>query len=102
MSGEPIYHPEAGKEFDEALRYYSERSIKAPEHFIDEFEHEVGRIAANPLCGHPCHTLYRRRNLKHFPYAIIYRPKADSIYVIAVTHEKRLPLYWLHRIEDDL
>jgi toxin ParE1/3/4 len=56
---------------------------------------------AHPLAGHPCHEVYRRINLNRFPYAIIYRPDGDDIYVIAVMHEKRHPDYWKHRIEND-
>ena len=94
-------HPEADAETEEALKWYENQSFQAADNFLSELDHARAWIADHPLSGHPVHQNYRRRNLKRFPYAIIYRPKGDSIYVIAVIHEKRLPLYWLHRISDD-
>jgi plasmid stabilization system protein ParE len=39
----------------------------------------------------------RYRVLPSFPYTLFYRPIVDSILVVAVTHQKREPLYWTHR-----
>jgi toxin ParE2 len=69
--------------------------------FDAELRHRRNRLSAHPLSGHPCHSRYRRCNLKGFPYALVYRLKGEFIYLIAFIHERRLPLYWLRRIKDD-
>jgi len=94
-------HPEADAEAREAMLWYEERSFLAADNFLSELDHYREHITTHPLAGHPCYGVYRRLNLKTFPFALIYRPDGDSIYLIAVMHEKRHPDYWKHRTEDD-
>jgi plasmid stabilization system protein ParE len=101
MAAEYLFHPYAESELREAVRYYSERSYKAPQDLINDFDLHIDRIIANPVRYHPCYGPYRRCNMERFPFGIIYRRKADSIYLIAFFHEKRHPDYWKHRIADD-
>lgn len=41
----------------------------------------------------------RRQLLKRFPYAVIVQCRENELLVIAITHTRRKPLYWLNRIE---
>jgi hypothetical protein len=39
----------------------------------------------------------RRRLLRRFPYALLYKIKPDSIRILAVMNLRRRPSYWLGR-----
>ncbi len=32
-----------------------------------------------------------------FPYSILYAVEKDSVYLLAIMHQKRKPLYWKNR-----
>jgi len=34
-----------------------------------------------------------------FPYSVVYLEQPDRVWIVAVMHAKRLPGYWLKRIE---
>jgi plasmid stabilization system protein ParE len=42
----------------------------------------------------------RRWNLRHFPYALIFRRVDDVIEIIAVMHARREPEYWKSRLRE--
>jgi hypothetical protein len=39
----------------------------------------------------------RRALVERFPYAIAFEAHPDAVFILAVAHAKRRPLYWLHR-----
>jgi plasmid stabilization system protein ParE len=41
---------------------------------------------------------YRRKVLTRFPYVVFFRVEGDAIEIISITHAKRRPGYWLHRV----
>lgn len=43
----------------------------------------------------------RRARLHHFPYALVFVELHDRVSVIAVSHLKRRPLYWLSRVPNE-
>ena len=40
----------------------------------------------------------RRVKLERFPYHLVFLLEPDAIYVIALAHERREPMYWLRRL----
>jgi len=44
-----VVHPEAGQELAAAARWYEERQPGLGDDFLDEFEHTLRRIAAEPF-----------------------------------------------------
>ena len=57
------------------------------------------------LCSHPdAGTIVRRGArkwpLSKYPYLILYRVVGDDLVVLAVTHMKRRPGFWLERLRD--
>ncbi len=40
----------------------------------------------------------RRCLLHRFPYLVIYRYRPDAILVVAISHVRRKPFYWLERL----
>jgi hypothetical protein len=41
----------------------------------------------------------RRQLLNRFPYAVIVQVREKELLIIAVTHTRRQPFYWLDRLE---
>jgi len=39
----------------------------------------------------------RRLTLSRFPYKLLYSVESDHIYLIAVSHQHRMPDYWIDR-----
>lgn len=90
----------------EAAAWYDRQRSALADRFLNEFESALGRISASPL-QFPVLEYYRgpceiRRALLHsFPYALIFLCRPEEIVVVAVTHTRRKPLYWLDRLELD-
>ena len=50
---------------------------------------------AAPLAGF---GVVRKRNLKRFPYHLVYIVRNQEFLVIAIAHHKRDPVYWIERL----
>lgn len=101
MAFEVETHPEAVAELDKALRWYAQRSDRAPECLLREYDAHVAKIRRSPDSVRFIYREYRRLNLDRFPFAIVFRVGQQRIFIIAVMHERRHPDYWKHRIDDD-
>jgi plasmid stabilization system protein ParE len=69
----------------------------------DEFLIEVHRCIADnitcfPHAGSPHLAGTRRILTRRFPYSIIYKVHGEEIVVMAVSHQRRRPDYWLRRV----
>ena len=67
------------------------------EDFLDEFERTLRRIVAKPERWCKTRGENRKLNFNRFPYAIVYRVRADALYIKAVMHLHRRPFYWKGR-----
>lgn len=94
-----IYHPEVKPELGSALAYYEEQQEGLSSRLLQDFELAITDIVANPEAWPQFDDdIYRRHQLSHFPFAVIYRILPDStIRVIAVMHLHREPGYWRNR-----
>ncbi len=90
-------HPEADMELTEAREWYVVRSEVAAQAFALEIDHAIARILDAPLSYPIGRRGERRFVLDRFPYTILYRVRADHVYVTAVAHQSRRPGYWHHR-----
>jgi toxin ParE1/3/4 len=68
--------------------------------FADAVEAAIARAVAFPFSGAPGSKDTRRILVRGFPFAVIYRPEADGILVIALAHHSRQPEHWLHRVQE--
>lgn len=96
-----IYHPEAELEVGNAAEFYRARTPALARRFRDAFEAALVRLVEAPE-SFPVvyeHASGRRIRLHGFPYSIVYLIDPDAIYVVALAHERREPLYWLRRLE---
>lgn len=96
--------PEALVELHEAASWYEARSTGLGSELLDEVEEVLQRIEVLPesvprLSDVPDDLEIRRALLPRFPYALVFIGTEVEIQVIAVAHNKRLPGYWLQRIQ---
>ena len=92
-----VSHPEADEELETAALWYQERQPGLGDDFIDEFEHTLRRIVAEPERWRQFRGENRKLNFRRFPFAIVYSVRADQLYIKAVMHLHRRPFYWQHR-----
>lgn len=69
----------AERELNEVAQFY-ERDMEYP---------EAARVVLGSI---------RRRLLRRFPYAVLYRLYGDSVRILAVMNLKRRPVYWIGRL----
>lgn len=90
--------PPAKQEMLSAAAYYDEQSPGLGKDFLIEVRRVTDSIAQTPDIGRKLDSATRRRIIRSFPFAVLYRVDADLILVVAVMHLRRRPNYWRERI----
>ena len=88
---------EAQSEFLEAISYYEEAQGGLGMRFKDEVDRNVLWVANHPELYQLRSGLYRRINLRVFPFYVPYITRSENLWVLAVAHGSRKPLYWISR-----
>ncbi len=94
----PAFLPEARIELIEAAQYYATILPGLGYRFytvIDDLINEVGRL---PGTFRYIRKPARRHFTREFPYGIIYVERPDDIWILAVMHLHRDPVYWTQRL----
>ena len=92
------FHPEAEEEFLAALSHYEAELPGLGLRFDAELHSATDLLGAYPEIGAPLEGELRKLILDRFPFYLIYSVIADTVYVVAVAHERRKPGYWQQRI----
>jgi len=93
-----LFHELAGKEFLETRDYYDDLVFGLGEKFVTEVERCLNIIKTNPLAYPVTKQNVRKAVIIKFPFSILYRVDGNVIYILAVMHQKREPIYWAERI----
>jgi plasmid stabilization system protein ParE len=88
---------EAQHEFFDAISHYEEARAGFGQRFKNEVDRSILWIADHPELYRQRTRLYRRINLRVFPYYIPYVVRAQTLWVLAIAHASRKPLYWISR-----
>lgn len=88
----------ASRELFKAVEYYEEEQSGLGNRFWAEVDQHIGWITFHPLVPRLRSGVYRRVNLKVFPYYIAYSIREDEIIVWAIANSHRQPEYWKARI----
>ena len=91
------YHPNVRRDLDEATQYYSQAGEKLANDFWSEITVALEEIRRFPTRHHFDASGLRRKNLKRFPYHILFEILADRIRVIVVRHDRRNPKFGVGR-----
>ena len=92
-----VFHPEALKEYADAVRNYTEQRTEVAQAFINAIEDAVYRVRESPTRYNAIDDDVRRCMTRRFPYGILYTIEQDYILILAVMHCSREPGYWKSR-----
>jgi hypothetical protein len=93
----PEFHRLAEHELNEASQYYDLEEPGLGSSFLQEVDRCLQFIEAQPEAGQILRGAVRRRLLRRFPYALLYRVNPSGIRILAVMNLKRRPTYWVGR-----
>ncbi len=91
------FAPEAKDEFFNAIQYYEDCKNGLGNRFRLAIETAIQNILSSPFTYRILKAPFRRYLVSGFPYSVIYSIEPKHIYIIAVAHNKRKPLFWLKR-----
>ncbi|SRR5713101_7149196 len=91
------FHRLAERELNEAAQYYDLENPGLGSSFLQEVGRCLESIEAHPEAGAILRRSVRRRLLRRFPYAILYKIEPDTTRILAVMNLKRRPTYWVGR-----
>lgn len=95
--------PEAELEAAEAVIWYDDQRRGLGDDFLIELSRALAHINRQPA-ELPCLESYagphdiRRCLLKRFPYVVIFAFRPEDVAVVAISHARRRPFYWLERL----
>ena len=92
--------PIAKAELDDTFDWYEEQMIGLGHDFLETFTNTLKLIVSYPELPPLMSGNIRRCLLNRFPYAIYYGIANARIVVIAVSHLRRKPDYWLERLQN--
>ena len=93
----PEFHRLAEHELNEAAQYYDLEEPGLGSSFLEEVDRCLQSIEAHPEAGPVLRGSVRRRLLRRFPYALLYKIKPNGLRILAVMNLKRRPMYWVGR-----
>jgi uncharacterized secreted protein with C-terminal beta-propeller domain len=93
-----FFHQAAKEELFSARDYYDDLVFGLGKSFILEIEKTINIIKRNPLAYPVIKQNIRKAVIMKFPYSLLYIIEGDKIYLLAIMHQKRKPLYWKNRI----
>src|ERR1700690_2403416 len=100
MASKPVrLHPEAEREYLEALGWYRDRNAVVASDFGLAVSKAVQAIEAAPQRWPSYFEEFRRYTLHRFPFGIVYQEMLSEVVVFAVAHGRRRPEYWRKRAE---
>lgn len=91
------WHPLARRELFESSDFYEREVAGLGSIFVESVEKALERIRTHPRSGSRVRGEARSRRVSRFPYSLIYRVEPDHLFILAVAHHKRRPLYWARR-----
>ena len=97
--GQVTTHPDAKREFDEAIAYFEDKRFNLGREFREEVDKFVSRIVENPQRYSARKHEVRRANLDRFPYHVNYLVEGDNVFIVAIAGNRQKPFYWLRRLK---
>ncbi len=88
---------EARQELLDGISSYEEVCADLGARFKDEVDRCALWIVGHPELYRLRPTGYRRINLRVFPYYVAYVVRGETLWILAIAHSARKPLYWISR-----
>jgi hypothetical protein len=98
----PVFHPAARAELAAGADWYDERVSGLGDELISAVELATALIVEAPgrLPVVSVDTRARRVVVKDFPFTVVYTIAGDTVFILAIAHQKRRPFYWKRRLDD--
>jgi len=90
-------HPDARREFDDAVDYYERENPGLGAKFTDEVDAGFARIRKHPDAAPLVAPNVRKLVLARFPYTLVYEVRDDFTRILAIAHQRKRPYYWRRR-----
>jgi len=90
----------AKNELNDACDWYERQQAGLGARFKRDVRESTLRIAASPLLFPVELGEVRRYVMNRFPFTLRYVLRADEVWVMTVSHQHRLPDYWVDRTHD--
>jgi len=91
------FHRLAARELNSTARFYEAASKGLGARFLDAVESCVAQVTEFPASGEVATAEIRRKLVRGFPFAVVYRQLPDEIRILAIMNLKRRPMYWVER-----
>jgi len=91
------FHPDALKEYLDAVCYYADVSPRLGRAFVKAIEAGIDDILRHPQAWQCVEDDIRRHLIKRFPFGIYYCTEGNEIFIYAIMHMSRHPDYWKSR-----
>ena len=87
------YRPIATQEYEDAIKWYEERSIQAAERFVKAVDLKLDEISNNPKQYKNLFRNYYEVSTRKYPYTIVYfiEEALQRVVIVAIYHHKRRP-----------
>ncbi|MBL8498239.1 MAG: type II toxin-antitoxin system RelE/ParE family toxin [Nitrosomonas sp.] len=83
-----------------SYEWYQNQAEGLGDDFLHELELAYQTLTEFPETWPKFRKNYRRFLLRKFPFSVLYRLQAGTIFVVAVMHNSRKPGYWKDRVID--
>ena len=93
MTYSHIFDSVAAKEYEEAFKWYEERSFFAADNFLLAVENAIHLICANPHRYRNTYKSLRELTVKKYPFNLVYFIDENKklIIIVSLYHHKRNP-----------
>ena len=92
-----VIKPLAELDLQEAVKWYVLENEKLGEELLFEFRDALLAVSKTPLGFQKRYKAVRAFALKRFPYNVFYVLDKDTLFVVAILHQKRNPKLWKKR-----
>ena len=92
------YTPEARDELQEGYDYYSSKSERVGDDFLDKIEATIAHIERSPTLSPIVAHDIRKAVVQKFPYIILYHIVNERIIILSIFHTKQDPQKWMKRL----
>jgi plasmid stabilization system protein ParE len=93
-----IFLSQAEEEMNEAASWYELNCEGLGQKFLSRIQGAVSDLAERPKACQLVRGHIRRKLVRQFPYAVLFREDPDVISIIAISHLRRRPGYWVKRL----
>jgi toxin ParE1/3/4 len=98
-AGKPPFdvHPDAEAELAAAARYYDDRRAGLGDDYLREMQRLIDFALDHPEAGTSVEESIRWLLSRRFPFAVVYRWRAERMQVLSFAHLRRRPGFWRSR-----